>query len=98
MARATWQEHVIAESDDVEVAEGNVYFPRVSIRQEFFRPSEHCTVCAWRATASYCHIEVNGERNENAARYYPDPKPAAAQINDRIAFWKGVTVERSGQL
>ena len=23
-----------------------------------------------------------------------EPKPAAAEIKDRVAFWKGVTVER----
>ena len=30
--------------------------------------------------------------NRDAAWYYPDPKDAAAQIRDRIAFWKGVEV------
>ena len=28
----------------------------------------------------------------NAAWYYPDPKPAAVEVRDRIAFWKGVQV------
>jgi uncharacterized protein (DUF427 family) len=32
-------------------------------------------------------------KNENAAWYYPEPKPAATQIKGRIAFWKGVRVE-----
>jgi uncharacterized protein (DUF427 family) len=32
-------------------------------------------------------------RNDNAAWYYPQPKAAAAEIKDRIAFWKGVRVE-----
>jgi len=36
---------------------------------------------------------VNGIRNDIAAWYYPEPKPAAAEIKDRIAFWKGVRVE-----
>jgi uncharacterized protein (DUF427 family) len=35
---------------------------------------------------------LDGERNEDAAWYYPDPKPEAAQIKDRIAFWNGVEV------
>ena len=34
------------------------------------------------------------ESDENAAWFYPDPKPAAAQIKGHVAFWKGVTVER----
>jgi len=32
-------------------------------------------------------------RSENAAWFYPDPKPAAREITGRIAFWKGVRVE-----
>lgn len=94
MAKATWQGQVIAESDDFEVVEGNVYFPVSSIRAEFFEPSEHHSVCPWKGNASYHHVVVNGDRNENAAWFYPNPKDAAANIRDRIAFWKGVTVER----
>ena len=36
---------------------------------------------------------VDGASNVDAAWYYPDPKDAAAQIKDRIAFWRGVTIE-----
>jgi uncharacterized protein (DUF427 family) len=31
--------------------------------------------------------------NTDAAWYYPTPKDAAGEIKDRVAFWKGVTVE-----
>ena len=37
-------------------------------------------------------VLVDGQVNEDAAWYYPDPKEAAAEIKDRIAFWKGVEV------
>ena len=37
---------------------------------------------------------VGGQVNGDAAWYYPDPKPAAANIKDHVAFWRGVTVER----
>jgi uncharacterized protein (DUF427 family) len=50
-------------------------------------------VCPWKGTASYHDLEVNGERNPDAVWFYPDPKPAAAQIKDRVAFWKGVRIE-----
>jgi uncharacterized protein (DUF427 family) len=36
---------------------------------------------------------VNGQVNRDAAWYYPDPKAAAKQIKNRIAFWRGVKVE-----
>ena len=94
MAKATWQGTVIAESDDFEVVEGNVYFPRVSIKSEHFEDSSHTSVCGWKGTANYFHVVVGGERNEDAAWYYANPKSAAANIKDHVAFWKGVEVER----
>jgi len=33
--------------------------------------------------------------NRDAAWFYPDPKSAAANIKDRVAFWKGVVVQES---
>jgi uncharacterized protein (DUF427 family) len=92
MATATWNGTVIATSDDTVVVEGNHYFPAESVRQEFLRPSETHTVCPWKGTASYYSLEVDGASNPDAAWYYPSPKEAAAQIKDRVAFWKGVTV------
>lgn len=93
MAKASWNGVVLAESDRTLVVEGNQYFPRDSVRSEFFRSSDTHTVCPWKGTASYHHLEVNGQRNSDAAWFYPDPKPAASQIKDYIAFWKGVRVE-----
>ena len=37
---------------------------------------------------------VDGEENRDAAWYYTEPKEAASQIRDHVAFWGGVTVER----
>jgi uncharacterized protein (DUF427 family) len=36
---------------------------------------------------------VDGKLNVDAAWFYPEPKPRAKQIEDRIAFWRGVTIE-----
>ncbi|MDZ7716124.1 MAG: DUF427 domain-containing protein [Balneolaceae bacterium] len=91
--KATWNEQILAESDRTEIVEGNHYFPPESINKDFFKESNHSTVCPWKGDASYYHIEVDGEVNQNAAWYYPDPKDAANQIEDHVAFWKGVTVE-----
>jgi uncharacterized protein (DUF427 family) len=35
---------------------------------------------------------VEGQRNEAAAWYYPEPKEAATVIKDHVAFWKDVKV------
>ena len=91
--KATWQDATLAESDETVVVEGNHYFPADSIRREYFSESDAYTTCPWKGEASYYDISVNGEVNKDAAWYYPEPKQAAAQIKDRVAFWKGVVVE-----
>lgn len=93
MAKATWKGVVLAETDRPVVVEGNYYFPPDSLHAEYLKPSGTHSECPWKGTASYSHVEVNGERNADAAWYYPDPRPAAAQIKDYVAFWKGVKVE-----
>jgi uncharacterized protein (DUF427 family) len=94
MARAIWNGQVVAESDRFELVEGNVYFPPGALKTEFFRPATQTTVCGWKGTARYHDLVVDGQVNAGAAWYYPDPKPAAANIKDHVAFWRGVTVER----
>ena len=91
--RAIWHDAVLAESDDTVVVEGNHYFPPDTINREFFQASDTTTVCPWKGTASYYSIEVNGQTNGNAAWYYPDPKQAAKEITDHVAFWRGVKIE-----
>jgi uncharacterized protein (DUF427 family) len=93
MAKATWGGKVIAESSACKVVEGNQYFPAEAVKKEFLKPSAHTSECPWKGTAHYYSVEVDGMRNDNAAWYYPQPKSAAAEIKDHVAFWKGVWVE-----
>ena len=93
MARATWNEEVIAESDVTVVVEGNHYFPPDSIRWDHLSSSASHTTCPWKGVASYYHVEAAGERIEDAAWTYPEPKPAASEIKGHVAFWKDVRVE-----
>jgi uncharacterized protein (DUF427 family) len=90
--KAVWNEIVIAESDDTIVVENNHYFPPESVKEEFLRPSETSSVCPWKGTASYYHVEVGSSINSDAAWYYPDPKEAAMNIKGYVAFWKGVEI------
>jgi uncharacterized protein (DUF427 family) len=92
MAKATWNDVLIAESDDIVVVEGNLYFPRASVSDELLRSSDTQTVCPWKGTASYYSLEVDGQTNPDAVWYYPAPKDAAKEITDRVAFWHGVEV------
>lgn len=90
--KAIWNNQILAESDDTIVVEGNHYFPEGSINKEFFQPSETHTVCGWKGTASYYDVVVNGETNNDAAWFYPDAKEEAKEIENRVAFWKGVEI------
>jgi len=90
--KAVWNGAVLAESEHTEIVEGNHYFPAGSLKREHFLPSETHSVCPWKGTADYYVIDVNGEKNPDAAWFYPQPKDAAKQIKDHVAFWKGVKV------
>ena len=96
MPHAIWNGAVLAEAadDQVEMVEGNVYFPLSAVKQEYLQPSDTHTVCGWKGTASYYHVVVDGKTNRDAAWYYPDPKDEARQVLGRIAFWRGVQVYR----
>ena len=91
--KAKWNDRVIAQSDDTVVVEGNHYFPPDSVDRRFLEPSDTTTVCGWKGTANYYSVVVDGKTNADAAWYYAQPKQAAQQIKDHIAFWRGVVVE-----
>ena len=92
MVQARWHDRVIASSDDTVVVEGNHYFPEASLKREYTSFSNHRSSCVWKGQAHYYSLLVNGEMNENAVWYYPEPSEAAAEIKGRVAFWKGVKV------
>lgn len=90
--KATWNGAIIAESDDTVIVEGNHHFPIGSVKNEYLRSSETKSSCPWKGQASYYTLEVDGQKNADAAWFYVEPKPAANEIKDRVAFWKGVQV------
>lgn len=90
--KAIWNDTVIAESQNTVVVEGNHYFPKDSIQCQYFKESPTTTVCGWKGTANYYHLEVEGKANKDAAWYYATPKDAASNIQGHIAFWKGVEI------
>ncbi len=93
--KATWNNTVVAESDKTVVVEGNHYFPPQAINKNYLQPSGTHTTCPWKGEASYYNVVVGDQVNKDAAWYYPEPKAAAAEIKNHIAFWQGVKVEES---
>ncbi|MBW4705031.1 MULTISPECIES: DUF427 domain-containing protein [unclassified Micromonospora] len=92
MPKAVWNDQVVAESDDTVLVEGNHYFPRSTLRDDLITESTTQTVCPWKGTASYYSLTDGDRTSPDAVWYYPDPKPEAEQIRDRVAFWKDVRV------
>ncbi len=91
--RAIWKGKVIADSDDTIVVENNHYFPPDSVNDELLIKSDTTSYCPWKGTAAYLNIEVDGDANKDAAWYYPEPKDAAKEIENYVAFWNGVEIK-----
>lgn len=93
MVKAIWKNKIIAETDNYEMVEGNVYFPPMSVKKEYLRESDYHTTCPFKGLASYYDVVVDGEVNKDAAWYYPKPKTGYEKIKDYVAFWHGVEVK-----
>ncbi|MGI8867356.1 MAG: DUF427 domain-containing protein [Mycobacteriales bacterium] len=96
--QAVFNGQVIADSDDVVLLEGNVYFPLAAVRGDVLRRSRAKSLCFWKGIASYYTVEVGGARTRAAAWTYRHPSPLARSIKDRVAFWGGVQVSAVDEL
>jgi uncharacterized protein (DUF427 family) len=87
---------VIAEADDYETVEGNIYFPPSSIKDKSMLESSSLTTkCPWKGTASYYTLKVDGQTYKDAAWYYPEPKDKAKNIKGYVAFCEFVPISES---
>ncbi len=91
--KATWNNNVIAESDNTEVIEGHHYFPPDSVKQGFLQPSDTPYTCPWKGECQYYDLVGWDVRAKDTAWAYPDPKPAAENIRGYIAFGPKVAVQ-----
>jgi uncharacterized protein (DUF427 family) len=97
--KAVWNDQVVAEApeDQLIKIEGNWYFPPEAVKQEFFTPTDQHTECFWKGTASYYDVEANGQKFENGAWYYPEPKEGSVERVKKdfagyVAFYPQITV------
>ena len=85
--KISWNDTVIAESSSCYLVEGNYYFPVSDVRKEYLKNSDLKTFCPWKGKAEYYSLVINGEENQNAAWYYPEPKDEAVALKGYISFW-----------
>ena len=92
MANAIWNVTVLAENEDYKMVEGNIYFPPESVKNEYLQDSGKDYECPWKGHADFYNIIVGDKVNVEAAWSYTDPKPAARQIKEHMAFDRGKSV------
>ncbi len=90
--KATWNNTVVAESDDTIVIEGNHYFPPESVNKSLLIDSDQTTECFWKGTAHYYTLQQDDRKEPNAAWYYPEPKEGATErvkkdFSNYVAFY-----------
>jgi uncharacterized protein (DUF427 family) len=97
--KAQLGDKVLAEAPDHEIVriEGNAYFPPDAVNREHLADSATPYTCAWKGSAQYFHVVVDGETYENRAWSYPDPHQTAVErvgkdFSNYVAFWKEVDV------
>jgi uncharacterized protein (DUF427 family) len=91
--KATWNNTVIAESDNAIEEEGYYYFPLETVHMELLKPSRDTSSCYLKGTANYYHIKVRSKRLANGAWTYHYPSDAASLVRNRIAFGDEVKIE-----
>ncbi len=94
MAKATLDGIVLAESDDYQMVEGNVYFPPESVKWEYLKDGDRQYTCPWKGKTKYHDIIIGDKVYDNSAWSYPEPKDAAKLIKGHVAFERMVDVER----
>ena len=93
--RATWQDHVIAESDQTIELDGYRYFPPASVRREFLQAAPK-TDADQRCPHSvqFFNLSDGTHRSERAAWSYEAPRASYAQEAHWIGCWNDVEVQR----
>lgn len=90
--KAYWNGHLIAESENTIVVEGNHYFPPGSITGDYLNLTHVRSLCPWKGVARYYNLEMEGVNGRQVAWTYRHPFPWIRKIRNHVAFWRGVHV------
>jgi uncharacterized protein (DUF427 family) len=63
------------------------YLPLHHVRTELLVPSTTTTRCPYKGTATYWHVEVNGQRHPDSVWMYRSPLPESAKIIGLACFY-----------
>ena len=92
---------VLGESSDaLELREGDypsvIYFPRGDIAMAFLDANDTTSHCPHKGDARYFDVVTKSRTLKDAVWSYEDPKDAAVEIKDHLAFYgvEEITVEQ----
>ncbi|KAL8868300.1 MAG: hypothetical protein Q9174_005083, partial [Haloplaca sp. 1 TL-2023] len=86
-ATTSFNGHTVAETDEYQTVEGNIYFPPSSVDTTVMTKSDTSTVCPWKGKASYYNIKVGDKEVKDGAWYYAHPITERAEpLKDWVAF------------
>ena len=93
--RASFENHVIADTDDALILKeadypAVVYFPMDDVEMGFLAKTDRSTNCPYKGDASYWSIYMDGQLRENSVWAYEEPYPAMAALRGRVAFYPNV--------
>ncbi len=63
------------------------YLPKTDVRQDLLVESDLHTDCPYKGTASYYHVDVDGDRHENIVWWYPSPVEESSRIAGYVSFY-----------
>ena len=91
--KATVDNHIVAESDDVVACRDYQYFPRAAVRMDCLEKAEK-TVDDLKCPhgVQFYDVIIDGRRHKRAAWSYERPRPEMAQVAGRFGFWEDVEV------
>ncbi len=91
--KATLNDRVVAESDDIVESGGYRYFPAGSVRMEMLEKTEKTeSDRACPHGVQFYDVLNDGQRHPRAAWSYESPRPSMAQVGGRFGFWEDVKV------
>lgn len=92
--KAVFNGKLIAVTDAAVRIERDWYFPRKSLRKEFFRPSVSKRMNGWLGEAHYFDIVVDDQLLADGAWWFPKPKPQAKNVEGKVAFASRVEIRK----
>jgi uncharacterized protein (DUF427 family) len=91
--KATVDDRVVADSDDIVEARGYSYFPRAAVRMDWLEKTEKTAddlKCPH--DVQFYDVVIDGKRHTRAAWSYENPRPEMAKVGGRFGFWEDVEV------